>query len=403
MCHKSIDMNTKLKGKIVAIVGGGPGGLTLARLLQQRGIEVNVYERDVDEHARVQGAPLDLHDDSGIAALQQANLMDEFRQNYMPGADRMQIMDASAHVHFTDHHQKPIEDFGAQHFRPEIDRGVLRTMLVKSLKTDTIVWNSHFVAMQQSGNGWQLQFKNRAGIYADVVIGADGANSKIRPYLTNIGPFYSGITMIEGNIYNASQTAAAISSLLKGGKIMAFGNGYNILMGQKAGDAIGFYLSFNAPDGWVKQHGPDFGDRDAVKNWFVKTYHDWDPIWCQLFQQVDIPLIPRPIYCMPLNQAWPAQTNLTIIGDAAHVMPPFAGEGVNMAMKDALDVCNCLTDDTYETLQQSIAAYERMMRERASAAARESLLNGERMHSATALAHMLAFFAGLQEHALPGA
>ena len=70
----------KLQGKKIAIVGGGPGGLTLAKLLLLNEADVKVYERDLNKNARVQGSPLDLHDDSGLAAIIKANLLDEFKK-----------------------------------------------------------------------------------------------------------------------------------------------------------------------------------------------------------------------------------------------------------------------------------------------------------------------------------
>lgn len=107
----------KLRGKKIAIVGGGPGGLTLARLLQLEGVDVHVYERDMDKNARVQGAPLDLHDGSGLSALAKAKLLEEFRKNYMPGADRMKIVNERCDVLLSDHESKLIENFGYEHFR----------------------------------------------------------------------------------------------------------------------------------------------------------------------------------------------------------------------------------------------------------------------------------------------
>ena len=112
-----------LQNKQIAIIGGGPGGLTLARLLQLKGVDVKVYERDIDKNARVQGSPLDLHDDSGLAALRKANLLDKFRENYMPGADKETITNEKAEIFFSDHETKQTEAFGQEHFRPEIDRG----------------------------------------------------------------------------------------------------------------------------------------------------------------------------------------------------------------------------------------------------------------------------------------
>lgn len=382
----------KLQDKKIAIVGGGPGGLTLAKLLQLKGANVKVYERDLNKHARVQGSPLDLHDNSGLAALIKANLLHEFKSHFLPKADRKKIMDENATVFFSDHENKIEENFGNPHFRPEIDRGALRKILLASLQPETVVWNSHFISMGKEDNGWLLHFKNREFVYADIVIAADGANSKIRPYITDIKPFYSGITMLEGNIYNATSAVPEISALLNGGKIMAFGNAKNILMGQKGNGEIGFYASFKADEHWATHSGLDFTDKTQLLDWFKTTYHEWSTIWHALFENTATPFIPRAIYCMPLDQTWEALPNLTMIGDAAHVMPPFAGEGVNMAMRDALELSECLMSDQYDTVQKAIFAYETSMRTRASTAAKESLDNGEKMHSKKALTTMLEFF-----------
>lgn len=384
----------KLNDKQIAIVGGGPGGLTLARLLQLKGANVKVYERDINKFARVQGSPLDLHEESGLAALHKAGLMDEFKKNYMPGADKMVLVNEHAEIIFSDHETKPDENFDSEHFRPEIDRGPLRNMLLESLEPETVVWDSHFISMEPKDNGWLLHFKNSLSFYADIVIAADGANSKIRPYITDIKPFYSGVTMLEGTIYNASQTTPNINAILNGAKIMAFGNEKSLLGGQKSNDVIGFYASFKTEEKWTSDSGLDFSDNTQLLAWFRKEYPEWSTVWNELFENATTPFIPRPIYCMPLDQTWEAMPNLTMLGDAAHVMPPFAGEGVNMAMRDALELSECLTSDKFENLQEAISSYETIMRERAASAAKESLENGELMHSEDALNKMLAFFGG---------
>jgi len=381
-----------LKDKSIAIVGGGPGGLTLAKLLELKGVNVKVYERDADKNARVQGSPLDLHDESGLAALRKAGLLEAFKANFMPGADKQLIMNEQAEVFFSDHDVKIEEDFENSNFRPEIDRGALRRILLASLQPTTIIWNSHFVSMERENQGWQLHFKNNPSVYADIVIAADGANSKIRPYLTEIKPFYSGITMLEGNIYDAENTAPNIHKLLKGGKIMAFGNKKNILMGQKANGQIGFYFSFKTEENWANNNKLNYNDQIQMLDWFRASYPEWSNIWQELLESAVSPFIPRPIYCMPLDQHWEAQTNLTMIGDAAHVMPPFAGEGVNMAMLDALELSECLTADKHANVKEAISTYETNMRKRASTIAKESLDNGELMHAENALHKMVNFF-----------
>ncbi|WP_343303093.1 NAD(P)/FAD-dependent oxidoreductase [Chitinophaga niabensis] len=374
-----------LQNKEIAIVGGGPGGLTLARLLQLKGANIKVYERDLNKDARVQGSPLDLHDESGLAAITKAGLLDEFKKNYMPGADRLTITNELGEIFHSDHETKPAENFGHQHFRPEIDRGALRKILLASLQPGTVVWNHHFLSMEPQKEGWLLHFKNGTTACADLVIAADGANSKIRPYITDIKLFYSGITMLEGIVVN---NIPQIKSLLRGGKVMAFGNKKDILMGQKGNGEIGFYASFKAAENWAKNNGLDYTDNAQMLTWFKREYAEWSSIWYELFENAAAPFIPRPIYCMPLDQTWQSLPNLTMLGDAAHVMPPFAGEGVNMAMLDALELSECLTSGEPEP----IAKYETNMRKRAAVMAKESLENGERMHAEDALNTMLRFF-----------
>jgi 2-polyprenyl-6-methoxyphenol hydroxylase-like FAD-dependent oxidoreductase len=384
-----------LQNKQVAIIGGGPGGLTLARLLQLKGIDVKIYERDFDQSARVQGSPLDLHEDSGLAAIRKAGLLDEFKNNYMPGADKTTITNKKGEVVFSDHDLERIkEDFGDEHFRPEIDRGALRKLLLDSLHPENIIWDSQFISMEKQKDGWLLHFKNGSEVYADLVIGADGANSKIRPYITGINAFYSGITMLEGYIYDAEQQVPEISSLLRRGKLMAFGNEKNILMGQKADGVIGFYASFKTEENWAERSGLDFSNRGQVLEWFKKEYTGWSDLWYLLFENTLIPFIPRPINCMPLDQSWDTLSDVTIIGDAAHVMPPFAGEGVNMAMLDALELSESLTGSHYVSIYEAIVSYETAMWKRASGMAGESLENGKRMHHANALSTMSNFFGG---------
>jgi 2-polyprenyl-6-methoxyphenol hydroxylase-like FAD-dependent oxidoreductase len=381
-----------IDNKSIAIVGGGPAGLTLARLLQLKGADVKVYERDFNRDARVQGSPLDMHEDSGLAAIRKAELLEEFKQAFRPGADRTLIMNEKAEIFFNDHETKPEEDFGHEHFRPEIDRGPLRNMLLESLFPETVVWDCHFLSMERQNEGWLLHFKNGRSVYADMVIASDGANSKIRPYLHTNTPVYSGIIMLEGNV--SKENAPQIDALIKGGKIMAFGNSQNILLGQKGNGDLGFYASFKADENWPSSSDLDFSDRAQMLKWFKKEYSEWASIWEELFESAMTPFIPRLIYSMPLDQTWETQPNLTLIGDAAHVMPPFAGEGANMAMLDALELSEHLTDSHYTTLQEAISAYENNMRKRAAAATKESLENGERMHSDKSLTTMLDFFNG---------
>ncbi len=122
-----------MDGKKIAIVGGGPGGLTLARLLQQSGAHVLVYERDSSRDARVQGSALDLHGDSGLAALEAAGLMEAFWSNHRPDLDRLRLTDSNGRV--LHDHPRTMSGPGK---RPEIERGPLRDLLLDSLRPGTV-------------------------------------------------------------------------------------------------------------------------------------------------------------------------------------------------------------------------------------------------------------------------
>jgi 2-polyprenyl-6-methoxyphenol hydroxylase-like FAD-dependent oxidoreductase len=367
-----------IKNKKIAIIGGGPGGLTLARLLQINGADVNVYERDLNKDARMQGATLDLHEESGLKALQHAGLMKAFKANYRPGADRLRIIDKEANIIFED-------DEDTQTLRPEIDRGPLQNILLNSLQPDTVVWDSHFLTLKSEGAGWKLDFKNGTSAYADIVIAADGANSKVRPYITPIKPFYAGVTVVEGAIYNSAITSPKIHKLLNGGKIFAMGDEKSLIVSSKGDGSLVFYTSFKANENWVRECGMDFTDKAQVLNWFKTDYAAWDNIWQELFENASSDFVPRPQYCMPLEQTWQALPNITMLGDAAHLMPPFAGEGVNMAMLDALELSQCLTNEDFIDTQTAIAAYEHQMRIRASETAKDTLISTDALHAPDAI------------------
>lgn len=381
-----------IQDKKIAIIGGGPGGLTLARLLQQKGVNVKVYERDLNKSARIQGGALDLHTESGLAALAKAGLMEQFKAYYRPGAELVRVTDSQAKIWSDEHLVGSKGEFGDKNHRPEIDRGPLRDILLNSLQEDTVTWNSHITGMVPLGERWKILFENGDSTIADLVIGADGANSKIRPFVTDIKPYWTGITLLEGAIKDAVKTAPVIHELLKGGKIFAYGNEKALFVSSKGDGSFGFAASFKSGEFWAKESGIDFNDHKQVLTWFKSAYPEWSQVWWEMFESPDTIFIPRSQYCMPLDQKWEAKSNITLLGDAAHWMPPFAGEGVNMAMLDALQLSEALTNPAFGDIRQAIAHYEKQLFARFSKIGQETLFNTEWMHGPSALNDMLAMF-----------
>jgi len=374
------------KHKKIAIIGGGPGGLMLARLLQIKGWAVQVYERDASEQVRQQGATLDLHEESGLKALAAAGLMDAFRKHYRPGAGKMRVADKQLQLYIDDHSSGT----GFTESRPEIDRGPLRDLLIQSLAPGTVVWDRQFISMQQSqaGTGWRILFKNGSEAEAELVVAADGANSKIRPYLSDIKPVYSNITMVEGNIYQAATQAPAMWSLVKGGKLFILDEQKSIILSAKGDGTLTFYTGCKVPENWVGLSGVDFQDKQSVASWLKDTFTGWHPMLNELVES-EFSAIARPMYHFE-NQQWETRADLTLIGDAAHRMPPYAGEGVNMALLDALVLAENLGSDQFGSIQEAIGAYEREMLARATEITQASLLNTVMLHGENAIAEMQA-------------
>jgi len=380
-----------LDQKTVAVIGGGPGGLMLARLLQLKGAQVHVYERDAHSGIRQQGATLDLHEDSGLKALKAAKLMSAFTKHYRPEAGKMRVADKNLQIFMDDH----ITGKGYTEVRPEIDRGPLRDILIQSLQPGTIIWGSQFLSMErvknatQASNKWAINFKNGQTALADLVIAADGANSKVRPYLTGLQPVYSDITMVEGNTYHAAEHAPGLWNLTKGGKLFILDEEKSLILTAKGDGTLTFYTGSKEKEDWVVSSQIDFDSQQSVFDWFKTAYGGWDPRLLELFQgPAMVKCIPRPMYHYARKQHWETSADLTLLGDAAHRMPPYAGEGVNMALLDALVLSNALTSSSFVTLKEAIADYESEMLQRADLMTARSLQNTRMLHEPDAISYM---------------
>jgi len=301
-------------------------------------------------------------------------------------------VDDQLKIYHDDHEEGKQEDFGDDNHRPEIDRGPLRQILLNSLVADTVVWDSHIQSIEKIQDPWKLVFQNGNSATADLIIGADGANSRIRPFVTGIKPYWTGITMLEGSLKDGAKTAPVINELLKGGKLFGYGKEKTLIASAKGDGSFGFAASFKSNEHWAKESGIDFKDHRQVLAWFKKEFSAWSPAWWELFESPDTIFIPRPQYCMPLDQKWEPNADITLLGDAAHWMPPFAGEGVNMAMLDALQLSEALMSPAFSNAKQAIAHYEKQMFARFASIGRGTLFNTKWMHQSNALEVMLAMF-----------
>ena len=371
-------------GKKIAIVGGGPGGLTLARLLQMGGADVAVYERDQSREARVQGSALDLHEDSGLAALEAAGLMDAFWANHCADLDRLRLTDQHGKV--LHDHARAMTGVGK---RPEIERGPLRDLLLDSLRPETMHWDRRLESAAPAGDKVALQFAGGDSVLADVAIGCDGANSRLRALVTPIRPEYVGVALVEGVVAAAKDVVPELWELLGGAALIALGNERTIGMGTKPDGSILFYAGLKNDDAEGRQRLEAADDADKRVAWFHENFEGWSALWEPLFAKAKS-MGWRPLWVCPADQYWEPKANATLIGDAAHVMPPYAGEGVNMAMLDALVLSRELLQES--DAASAIARYEAEMFERMRDMTSDTMANTEMFYAPDAADRVVALF-----------
>lgn len=378
-------------GKHIAIIGGGPGGLTLARLLQLQGAEVRIYERDQSRDARVQGSALDLHEDSGLAALEAAGLTEAFWASYRPDLNQLRLTDPHGTILHT--HARTISGEGQ---RPEIERGPLRDLLLDSLTPGTVVWDRKLDLAHLSGDKVALQFAGAETILVDLAIGADGANSRLRALVTPLRPEYVGVSLVEGYVPNAQQTVPELWHLLEGSALIALGSERTLGMGTKPDGGILFYAGLKSPEPQAPQSLNEAKTPEQRIAWFHANYPGWADLWVPLFAQA-ASLVWRPLLVCPPDQHWQPNPHATVIGDAAHVMPPYAGEGVNMAMLDALVLSQHLAREN--DLAKAIAVYEAEMFTRMRRMTDDTMTNTEMFYVPDAATRVVDLFRSFARHA----
>ncbi|CAH0054505.1 unnamed protein product [Clonostachys solani] len=360
----------------IAIIGAGPSGCTLARLLQvseqASAVKVTIFEREAQLHDRDQGGTLDLHDSTGLEALRRAELLhtDEFRAIARHDGDAIVLCDKNMR-RWIDIASSSDGGWLAQG-KPEVDRLQLRQLLLNSLVGNVVVWNKRVskveLATDTSSTLYFEDGSSRSGF--DLVIGADGAYSIVRPLITPQKPFYSGVGGWNMLCPKASILRPLMNKMINRGSLFAFSDG-KVVMGQQLGSGS-IYISMWGlkPENWTSSSGYDVKDPKHVKKALLEEFKDWAPELRELLASFDETQVwPRSLVMLPTGLTWDSKPGLTIMGDAAHVMCPFVGEGVNAAMADAMELADAIKDTvksgwSRELLAQNVEKYENGMRKR---------------------------------------
>ncbi len=374
----------------IAIIGAGPAGLVLARVLHVHGIEAVVYERDASPAARTQGGMLDLHTDSGQRALREAGLEAEFLGIARREGQDHRLLDHTGTMLL----QQDTPD-DAPLDRPEVDRADLRRILLDSLPPHTVAWGRgllHAEPPAEPGGGrHRLHLDDGSTAECDLLIGADGANSRVRPLVTDARPTHLGTHLIELGIPDLARTRPDLAAVVGRGNYWAYGPDRS-LSAQLNGDGrLRIYLAFHGPEDWPTTCGIPFGDPARARARLKELFADagWAPQFTELIDACDDTVVPRSLTTLPVGLTWRHVRGVTLLGDAAHLMPP-AGTGANMALLDGAELGLAIAADPHDP-DAAAQRYETAMFPRAEEAARFSARVHEVLMAPDAAHRLLEF------------
>ncbi|MER6735502.1 FAD-dependent oxidoreductase [Streptomyces puniciscabiei] len=335
----------------VTIVGAGLGGLTLARVLHVHGFPVTVYEAESSSSARAQGGLLDIHDYNGQLALKAAGLMDEFHAIVLEGRQALRVLDPDGTVLL----DQADDGTGG---RPEVQRGDLRHVLLDSLPADTVRWGHKVSRTRALGEGrHEVAFADGGTAVTSLLVGADGAWSRVRPLLSTAIPEYIGKSVVETYLFDARTRHPAAAEAVGGGMLIAPSPGREIFAHREKDDTLHAYVGLSEPQDWFA--AIDFTNATTATARIAQEFQGWAPELTALITDSDVAPVLRPLYALPTGHRWDRVPGVTLLGDAAHLAAP-NGEGANLAMLDGAELGEALAayPDDVET---ALTEYEQAM------------------------------------------
>jgi 2-polyprenyl-6-methoxyphenol hydroxylase-like FAD-dependent oxidoreductase len=369
----------------VTIIGAGLGGLTLARVLHVHGIRSTVYEAEASPAARAQGGMLDIHEENGQRALEAAGLTDEFRGLVLEGREATRVLAPDGSVLFED---------ASERGRPEVLRGELRRILLESLPDGTVRWGHKVSGVRALGGGrHEVAFADGGSVTTDLLVGADGAWSRVRPLLSDVTPRYTGLSFVETYLYDADTRHPAAAKAVGGGSLFALAPGKGIQAHRESGGTLHTYVALSAPRDWFD--AIDFTDSTAAAARVAREFDGWAPELTALITDGDTAPVLRTLNALPVDHRWGRVPGVTLLGDAAHLATP-NGEGANLAMYDGSELGRAIAAHAGDT-EAALASYEQAVFPRSAAAASDGMELHEILFGADTPHGLIGLFTGHEQ------
>ncbi|MGW3291921.1 FAD-dependent oxidoreductase [Streptomyces sp. NPDC001002] len=356
----------------VTIIGAGLGGLTLARVLHVNGIPVTVYEAEASPMARLQGGMLDIHDYNGQLALEAADLMDEFRAIVLEGRQATRVLDRDGTLLM----DEPDDGTGG---RPEVQRGELRQILLDSLPAGTVRWGHKVSDTRTLDDGrHEVTFADGSIVVTNLLVGADGAWSRVRPLLSDATPEYFGRSFVETYLYDSETRHPTAAKTVGGGSLFVLApdtgaSGKWIGAHRESGETLHAYVTLAKPQEWFADI--DFTDSATATARIVAEFDGWAPEITALITDSDTAPVLRPLNSLPIGHRWDRVPGVTLVGDAAHLSPP-DGEGANLAMQDGAELGLAIAAHP-DDIEAALTAYEDALFPRSATAAAAAVATNE--------------------------
>ncbi|KZV90053.1 FAD/NAD(P)-binding domain-containing protein [Exidia glandulosa HHB12029] len=283
-----------------------------------------------------------------------AGLWDVFVKHSRPEGEEAILADKTGARLF---HHAPEPDAA----RPEIDRSTLRQILLDGVPQGSIKWGHAFVsAAPVAGSAeWELKFANGFKTVVDLLVGADGARSRVRPLVSDAQIQYTGITGAEVSFAReVAEKHPELIARIGNGSMYALDEG-KLLGSQRNGDGrVRTYAWFHSDEPDVLPSDPS----EAIA-FILAQYEGWAPWLRQLVELADRNAIyPRPLHILPVGHSWPHRAGVTLLGDAMNLLTPYGGRGANVAMYAAWQLGLALANGPVQDLDAAVAKYEQDVR-----------------------------------------